>query len=245
MPNYKIIVQYDGTEFFGWQSQPSGNTVQDILTRAILKITKFSPKIIGSGRTDSGVHALGQVANFNLPEQINEYKFMHSLNSVLPDSVAVNSMQEVNENFNARFDATRRSYIYLISTTKSPFYNRFTFHYTNTNKLNFTKLNLLSKGLLGEKDFTSFCKTKSETENKVCKIFDIGWKTTKSLILFKVEANRFLHGMVRTMVGTLLEANNNNYEADHLNNILLSKNRSSAGESVPAKGLFLNKVKYN
>lgn len=244
MPNYKISIQYDGTDYFGWQSQPNGNTIQDVLVKAILQITQQKVNLIGSGRTDSGVHALGQIANFKLNELVDERKFKHSLNSILPPSICITKLELVDNNFHARFDAKKRSYIYLINQNKSPFYNKYTYQCSYLNKINIAELKVLSKSLLGEHDFTSFCRANTDTENKNCNIFEIGWKNSNNLLIFKIEANRFLHGMVRTIVGSLLSAALKDKEPKFMLDVLERKNRNSAGEAAPAKGLFLYKVKY-
>jgi len=158
MPNYKIIVQYDGTNFFGWQSQPQGNTIQNEITKAIFQITRENINLIGSGRTDSGVHALGQVANFRITSTLEEKKFIHSLNSILPSAISIKDINPVNNDFHARFDAKKRSYIYLISKQKSPFYGSYSYHYPFANKIDVTKLKLLSGVLVGDNNFTSFSK---------------------------------------------------------------------------------------
>ena len=244
MPNYKLTIQYDGTNYSGWQSQPGGNTIQDKLTEAIFTITQKEINLIGSGRTDAGVHALGQVANFTIDKELNIFKVHHALNSILPSEIAIAKMEEVDENFHSRFDAIKRSYLYLITKKKTPFYNNFSYHYFDSRKLNIDKLNLLSKVILGEHNFTSFCKRKTDTENKVCIVNEIHWKENKDFFIFKIEANRFLHGMVRTIVGTILSATVKDRDTGYLEKIIAQKNRESAGESVPAKGLFLFKVKY-
>lgn len=244
MPNYKISIQYDGTDYFGWQSQPNGNTIQDVLVKAIQKISQQDVNLIGSGRTDSGVHSLGQIANFRLNEIVDERKFQNSLNSILPPSISISKLELVDENFHARFDAKKRSYIYLINQNKSPFYNKYTYQCSYFSKLDIAELRTLSKSLLGEHDFTSFCRANTDTQNKNCNIFEIGWKNSNNLLIFKIEANRFLHGMVRTIVGSLLLAALKNKEPEYLLDVLERKNRNSAGEAAPAKGLFLYKVKY-
>jgi tRNA pseudouridine38-40 synthase len=244
MPNYKISIQYDGTDFFGWQSQPNNNTIQDKIQTAVQQITSENINLIASGRTDSGVHALGQVANFSLNESINEYKFLHSLNSILPMSISITDIELVDDNFHSRFDAKRRSYFYFIGKRKSPFFEKYSYSYPNIKKLDLNQLQMLSKVFLGKKDFTSFCKAKTDTENKVCEVYDIFWRDSKNFLIFKIEADRFLHGMVRTIVGTLLHCCVNSKDEKFINKILLDKNRNSAFESAPSKGLFLYKVKY-
>lgn len=244
MPNYKITIQYDGTDLFGWQSQPDGNTVQDYLLKSIAQITQEKVNLIGSGRTDSGVHAFGQVANFRIPNKLDEYKFVHALNSLIPSTISVSDIKMVDDEFHSRFDAKKRSYLYLISKKKSPFLDKFSFRYPYANKIEINNLKELSTALIGKHDFTSFCKTKTDTENKICTINNISWRQSGDLIYFLIEADRFLHGMVRTIVGTLLSANHLGKDVSYLRNILDQKNRQVAGESVPAKGLFLYKVKY-
>lgn len=244
MPNYKIFIQYDGTEYSGWQSQPNGNTIQDKITKAISQIIQKDENLIASGRTDAGVHAFGQIANFRTEKILNENKIMHSLNSLLPLDISISNLIKVDDKFHSRFDAKSRKYIYLISKQKSAFYSKYSYQYPFVHNLNFNKLQNISKSLIGEHDFTSFCKTKTDTENKICNISSIQWKNTKGFLVFMIEANRFLHGMVRTIVGTILNANQKQMNSDYLLDVLNTKNRETAGESVPAKGLFLYKVKY-
>jgi tRNA pseudouridine38-40 synthase len=242
MPNYKLTIQYDGTNYSGWQTQAKGNTIQQTLTEAIKIIIGEDVNLIGSGRTDAGVHALGQAANFKTEKEIDPYKFIYSLNSVLPKDISVLDIKKANENFHARYDARSRKYLYLFIRYKSPFYEHYSYRYYN--KLDCNYLNNLSKNLIGEKDFTSFARKSDEPEDKSCIVYNAQWKETKGFVLFFIEANRFLHGMVRTITGTLLNAQKNNYEGKYIEEIFSSKNRESAGEAVPAKGLFLYKVRY-
>ena len=244
MPNYKIKIQYDGTNYSGWQSQPSGNTIQDELINAISTITKEDVNLIGSGRTDAGVHSLGQVANFRTERNYDIRKIKHSLNSIMPNDISIDEMIEVDENFHARFDAKLRSYIYMISKEKSPFFGNYSYFYPYANSIEFDLLRSISSSLIGQHDFTSFCKAKTDTENKICNVSSIYWKDTKGLIIFLIEADRFLHGMVRTIVGTLLKLTRDNRDSESLHQILALQNREAAGKSVPGKGLFLYKVKY-
>jgi tRNA pseudouridine38-40 synthase len=244
MPNYRIKIQYDGTNYSGWQSQPSRSTIQDEIIKAISIITKEDVNIVGSGRTDAGVHSLGQVANFRTENKYDIIKIKHSLNSILPRDISIDDMAEVDENFHSRFDAKIRSYIYLISRKKSPFWGNYSYLYPYVNSIDLNRLRNISSVLIGKHDFTSFCKAKTNTENKVCNVNSIYWKDTKGLIIFMIEADRFLHGMVRTIVGTLLKLASENKDKVILHEILDLQNREAAGESLPAKGLFLYKVKY-
>jgi tRNA pseudouridine38-40 synthase len=240
--NYKMLIQYDGTDYAGWQIQANDVTIQQKISDGIKIILKEDINLIGSGRTDAGVHALGQVANFRTVNNIDIYRFRYSLNSMLPFDISIIKMDEVAEEFNSRYDARKRSYIYLITKIKSPFYNKYSYHYKG--KIDCSKLNLLSKSLVGEKDFTSFSKNNSEIENKNCNIYNIHFKETKNIIVAIIEANRFLHGMVRAIMGTLLYAQKNNLDEEFIASIINAKDREAAKEAVPAKGLFLFKVKY-
>jgi tRNA pseudouridine38-40 synthase len=240
--NYKIKIQYDGTGYSGWQIQKDQITVQQKITEAIETIIKEKVNLIGSGRTDTGVHALGQIANFRTEQSLDQYKFLYSLNSVLPRDISILSLEKVNEDFHSRFDAEKRTYIYLISRYKSPFYFRYSYFYHSDIDCN--RLNELSESITGKHDFTSFSKRNSDTRNKICRIYEARWKQTRGMVLFYISADRFLHGMVRAVTGTLLYAFRNNLDRSYLMRIMESKNREEAAEAVPAKGLFLYKVKY-
>lgn len=242
MNNYRFIIQYDGTNYAGWQVQANAVTIQQKIIDVIEVIIKEKVNLIGSGRTDAGVHALGQVANFKTEKEIDVFKFQHSLNAILPKDISIIKTEKVPVEFHSRFDAKKRSYLYLICKNKSPFYGKFSysFHY----KLNSSTLNELSKSLIGQKDFTSFARQNTETNNKICNIYEAYWKEWKGMIIFKIEADRFLHGMVRAIVGTILNAAKNCNSLKSIEKIFEAKRRSAAGEAAPAKGLFLYKVKY-
>ena len=241
MVNYKLIIQYDGTNYAGWQIQENAVTVQEKIKDAIEILTKEEVNLTGSGRTDTGVHALGQVANFKTANELDLYRFKHSLNSILPKDISIENIEKTSEAFHSRFDAKKRSYIYLISKIKSPFYYPYSWHYHEP--LDILKLKKLSDLLVGKFDFTSFSRKNTETVNKVCEIFQINWRETKGLMIFYIEANRFLHGMVRTIVGTAIKLHTEE-SGEKLLEILDLKNREAAGEAAPAQGLFLYKVKY-
>lgn len=236
------MIQYDGTNYSGWQIQKNADTIQQKISDSIYLILGEKINLIGSGRTDSGVHAFGQTANFRTENEIDIYRFRYSLNSLLPKDISIIKMEKVSEDFHARFDAKKRSYFYFFSKYKSPFYDKYS--YFCHDKIDCKRLNTLSEIFFGKHDFTSFCRTGTETGNKICNIYNIRWKESKGLIFFYIEADRFLHGMVRTIVGTLLKILKENLGKDDLKKIISEKNRESAGEAVPAKGLFLFKVKY-
>lgn len=241
MINYKLTIQYDGTNYSGWQIQENSNSVQGAISNAAQEILNENINLIGSGRTDSGVHALGQVANFKTETSLDLHRFLHSLNSVLPNDISVTSIENVNINFNSRFDAKERVYFYLVSKSKTPFYYKYSL---KRNKLNVDRFNEIGSEFLGKHDFTSFCRKKTDIKNKICKVKSIQWRETKNFYLFFICADRFLHGMVRTIIGTMFKLENVANAREAAKDILDANDREAAGEAVAAKGLFLYKVNY-
>lgn len=241
MSNYKLTIQYDGSDYAGWQFQENSKTVQETISEAIQVLLKEKINLVGSGRTDSGVHAMGQVANFKFKETTDIHRLLHSLNSILPPDISISNIEMVNENFHSRFDARERIYLYLVSKIKSPFYYKYSLF---KKQINVKLLNETGSGLIGEHDFTSFCKKKSDVKNKICNVTSIRWRETGNFYLFFISADRFLHGMVRTIIGTMLKVEKMAEAKKIVKDILSAKNREAAGEAVAAKGLFLFKVKY-
>jgi len=242
MFNYKMTIQYDGTQYSGWQIQENALTVQEVLTNSLEQILQEKINLIGAGRTDAGVHALGQVSNFLISKELDLYRFKYSLNSVLPNDISIIAIELADEKFHARFSAKKRSYIYLISNYKSPFYDRYS--YNIFSELNQDKLNELCSLLIGEQDFTSFSKNNPDVQNKICEIYEARWRRQKNFFIFYIEANRFLYGMVRAIVGSLLKVYSTETGIEYIRNIILRQDRNAAADAVPAKGLFLYKVKY-
>jgi tRNA pseudouridine38-40 synthase len=242
MFNYKLTLQYDGTKYAGWQIQENALSIQEVIKSSIQQILQEEVNLIGAGRTDAGVHALGQVANFTLDKELDLFRFKYSINSVLPDDISITNIEVVDENFHSRFSAKKRSYIYLISIQKSPFFDRYSYNYYS--ELNQQKLNEISSVMIGSKDFTSFSKLNPEVQNKNCEVFEARWRKEKNLFIFYIEANRFLYGMVRAIVGTLLKAYSSESAIEYLENVFAKKNRDAAADAVPSKGLFLYKIKY-
>lgn len=244
MKNYRLLIQYDGTKYAGWQRQPYGPTIQKLIEDAVQTITKEKINLIGSGRTDSGVHALGQVANFHIGNDINIRKFQHSLNSILPEEISIVKVNEADKDFHSRFDAKKRSYLYIIGSAKSPFYKNFIYNFPPIEKMSIPKLNEVSNQFIGENDFTSFSKKNSDTKNKMCNISLCRWRRNNSFYFFRIDGNRFLHGMVRSIVGSILEIAENDQPSLRIQEIFKLKDRNHAGRAVPSSGLFLYKVTY-
>ncbi|MBZ0180791.1 MAG: tRNA pseudouridine(38-40) synthase TruA [Melioribacteraceae bacterium] len=244
MHNYKLVIQYDGTNYAGWQMQENAETIQQRISDSVEIILKEQINLTGSGRTDAGVHALGQTANFKIDAPIDIGKFKHSLNGILPEDISILECSEVGVNFHSRFDAKKRSYLYFIRNYKSPFFQKYSYFHKTIDEIDLGRLNYLSKLLKGEHNFSSFCKKNSDVENKICNLFDIHWYRRKGFLIFYVEANRFLHGMVKTLVGTLIWLSTQNYSEDLLKQIIKVEDREAASEAFPSKGLFLYKVKY-
>ena len=241
MNNYKLTIQYDGTGYAGWQIQENAKTVQATISDAIKVIITREINLIASGRTDAGVHALGQVANFRYEKEMDIYRFQHSLNSILPLDISVIDIHEVSESFHARFDAKERTYLYVISKEKYPFYFKYSLLKKN---LDVSLLNELSNAFIGENDFTSFCRKNSDVKDKTCTLNFIRWRETKNFYLLFISADRFLHGMVRTIIGTLFKTLDLGESKKYIDIIFNEKSREAAGEAVAAKGLFLYKVNY-
>lgn len=242
MKNYKLTIQYDGTQYAGWQIQKNSDTIQQRITDVLEILTKEEINLIGSGRTDSGVHAFGQIANFRTENELDIYRFKHSLNSMLPFDIAVSEMEEVDESFHSRFDAKRRTYFYLLTSKKSPFYFNYSYFYHT--KIDIVKLNQISKYFIGENDFSSFSRKTPMLENKNCIVYNAHWRKSGDNTFFYIQANRYLHGMVRAIAGTMLKAQQFDFSESFIKDIFNSKNREESYDSVPAKGLFLYKVEY-
>lgn len=240
---YFIEFSYNGKNYFGYQIQPKEISVQEVLEKALSTILREEIKTTGAGRTDTGVHAKKAFAHFDTAQNLEE-NLADKLNSFLPPDIAVRRIFPVKENLHARFDATFRTYEYHISLAKNPFTQDFAWQIPK-GCLDLTKMNEACEILKGYEDFESFSKTGGDNKTTFCKIYNAEWKQNGSEILFTISADRFLRNMVRAIVGTMVEIGKGKMQPADLHQIIQDKNRSSAGSSAPAHGLFLVDVGYN
>ena len=238
---YFIDISYFGKNYHGWQTQENAITIQEIIDKSLSTILKADIKSLGSGRTDTGVHAMSQVAHFDFNGNIIE-DFLYRINSLLPRDISINSINGVKENVSARFDAISREYIYKIHTKKSPFLNDYSYYYKRD--IDIELLNKACDIIKKFKDFQTFSKVKTDVNNYNCNVSYAAIEIKNNSYFFKVTSNRFLRGMVRALMGTLFEINENKIELEFLEDIIIKKERKLAGPSVPAHGLYLNKVLY-
>ena len=235
-------VAYKGTDFHGWQAQKNGVTVQGTIEECLSTILRKPVPIVGSGRTDAGVHCKQQYFHADLPDKLILDELRHKMNSFLPNTIAIKSVKKVKEEAHARFDAIRRGYEYILYTEKNPFeLDTSLIHYK---ELDIETMNKASSLLLGRHDFESFSKVKTDVNTFFCTIEKAEWKKKDNTITFSIFADRFLRGMVRSIVGTLLDVGEHKISMDDLQTILDSRDRRKAGKSVSATGLFLVSVEY-
>jgi tRNA pseudouridine38-40 synthase len=239
---YFFYLSYKGTNYHGWQVQPNANTVQAEINSALSTIMQAKIETVGSGRTDAGVHAKMQVFHTVFPEMKEVEAIPHKLNSLLPADIVINKMLAVKNDAHARFHAISRSYEYHIGFKKSPFMANESLFLPK--KPDFALIKQACKTLLGEQDFTSFSKVKTEVNNFYCEITKAEWQFDEEKVVFYVTANRFLRGMVRALVGTLLDVGFGKVSLDDFARILQAKDRTAAGQSVSPQGLYLCDVRY-
>lgn len=267
MPNIRLVIEYEGTNYRGWQRQTriqdpgsriQKKTIQGILEDTVSKITKEGIRVIGAGRTDAGVHALGQVANFKTKSEMIPEEFKKALNSMLPKDIVIKNVRRVKEKFHAQFDAKSKCYRYIIyqGPTSSPFLRNYVFYIPC--RLNLKSMREGAKYLMGKHNFSSFQLSGSSARNPVRTITRLSITSQRSyrspitvhrspnskLIFFDIVADGFLYGMVRSIVGTLIEAGREKISPSKIKEILKVRNRRLAGPTAPAKGLYLMKVNY-
>ena len=244
MRNIKLTIEYDGTNYHGWQIQPNAITIQGAIQDALTKITKTQTQIIGAGRTDTGVHAAGQVANFHTGSQIPPISFQKALNAVLPQDIVIIDVEEVSPDFHARFSAVSRTYLYTILNRSYPSALLRNSTYFFPEPIDVQDADIACRLLIGKRDFSSFQRSGSERINPICEIYQCRCWQEEDLVYFEIEADAFLRGMVRAIVGTILKLRDRKDDANQLHKILDAQDRSEAGASVPPYGLSLLRVKY-
>lgn len=243
----KCIVSYDGTEYSGWQVQPNARSVQGEIEKILTKMHAGNhTQIHGSGRTDKGVHAKGQVFHFDTHLPMDGYAWQRALNAQLPRDIFIVKAEQVAEHFHARYDVVAKQYSYMINNGErwDIFRRNHEMHYTYS--LDFNQMELATKYFLGTHDFTSFCSTKSDKTDRVRTIYKLDMIREKdNRICFKVFGDGFLYNMVRIMVGTILDVGRGRFKPEEIEQMLIAKDRVLAGKTAPAHGLYLDYVVYD
>ena len=240
---YFVWFGYDGAAYHGWQIQPNGNSVQEELQRGLSTLLREDISVTGAGRTDAGVHARVMVAHFDTETALDCRQLAYKLNRLLPQDIAVDRVEPVSDDLHARFSATSRTYHYYIHTRKNPFRRAYSceMHYD----LDFAKMNEAGRILTTYEDFGAFCKAHSDVKTTLCQVTKAEWiQTSDTSWYFEITANRFLRNMVRAVVGTLVDVGRGKLTLDDFRKVIEGKQRSDAGESMPANALFLENITY-
>lgn len=245
MKNIKLIIEYEGTNYFGWQRQEDVKTIQEEIEKAIEKTIREKVKLIGSGRTDKKVHALGQVANFKTQARMPGGRYKYALKEYLPEDITIRNSKEVSLDFHSRFDATKKIYKYIVYNGKLPraLFRKFSYFYPYD--LDIEAMKVASKYLVGTHDFESFKPTESDVHTTIKTIYNIDIVKRGELIEFTIEGKSFLHNMVRIIVGTLLFIGSGKLSKEEMPKIMKVKKREKAGPTAPPQGLYLKKVFYD
>ena len=239
---YFIDLSYNGRAYHGWQIQPDIRTVQSELNNALTTVLRAPLDCIGAGRTDTGVHAKMMVAHFDFDKEIDTYDIVYKLNVFLPKDIHINSIRKVHLETHARFSALSRTYLYEISRIKDAFNYQNT--HTYTLPLDTDLMNQAAKLLFEYTDFQCFSKVKTEVKTFKCHIMEAEWVLINNKLSFKIKADRFLRNMVRAIVGTMISVGTRKITLEEFREIVQSKNRSRAGTSAPAQGLYLVEIEY-
>lgn len=240
---YLIECSYRGTAFHGWQVQDNASSVQGYIEKALTTVLRQEMQIVGSSRTDAGVHAYQQFAHFDISEPLNNIeKKVYAMNGILPKDIAIHQITAVSDEFHSRFDATFRSYLYRISQQKTPFWQDFSYFYRAP--LDMAQMNRAGEVLKNYIDFQCFSKVHTDVMTFNCRIEWAYWEQQGQFLVFHIKADRFLRGMVRAIVGTMLEVGIGKLSLSEFEDVILSKSRQKAGRAVPAEGLTLVEVGY-
>ena len=244
MRNIKLTIEYDGTNYHGWQSQINAIAIQDVISGELKKLMGEKCNLIGSSRTDVGVHALGQVANFITSSNIPAEKFAYALNSMLPRDIVIKKSEEVDINFHSRFSTMSKKYKYLIlnSPQRSALMRNSAVHISRD--LDFEAMKTAATCFLGMHDFSAFKSTGSVVKSNERTILDVSLEKKGDMIEFEIIGDGFLYNMVRIIVGTLIEVGIGKIEVEEVTAIIESKDRKRAGKTAPAQGLYLVEVNY-
>ena len=240
---YFIELSYNGSKYHGWQSQPNAITIQQTVENSLQLVLKNKLlKIVGAGRTDTGVHALQMYAHFDFDQNFDTNGLIFKLNSFLDKNIVINNVFRVHNKAHARFDAALREYKYFLTTKKDVFNSDTKYHFTK--KLNFDQIDKAIEIIKENTNFKSFCRSRTDVTNYECSITNFEYEAKKSEVIFTISANRFLRNMVRAIIGTILEVGLHKISTDKLKDIIDKSDRIHAGPSVPAHGLFLTRVEY-
>jgi tRNA pseudouridine38-40 synthase len=239
---YFLELSYNGKGYHGWQNQLNAISVQQVLEEALSTLVRTKIEIVGAGRTDAGVHASQMYAHFDVASEMEASNFIYKLNSILPNDIAVQDIFKVKDGAHARFDAIERTYHYKISCKKDVFINDFAYFFQTP--LDVEKMNEACKILLQYNNFQCFSKSNTDVKTYYCDIKVAEWKVEKNVLTLIITADRFLRNMVRAIVGTMINIGLGKIEVNDLHTIINSKNRSEAGYSVPAHGLYLKQISY-
>jgi tRNA pseudouridine38-40 synthase len=243
MPRYKIILEYDGTNYCGWQRQAEDPSIQEVLENALVELNQQIPvTVYGAGRTDSGVHALGQVAHFELEIWRSPEVLCRALNAKIPSDIVILNCEEVDMNFHARYSAKCRTYLFQILRRVSAIHRYYSWQLDCN--LDYEKLTECAHLLLGEHDFSAFCSTQTESENKLSTIYRAAWLREGDWLKFRISAIRFLHSMVRMLVGTMIEIARGRYTVVDFEQILNQQVATPGVYTAPPQGLFLENIEY-
>tara|TARA_B100001758_G_C18411206_1_gene615847 strand:+ start:618 stop:1361 length:744 start_codon:yes stop_codon:yes gene_type:complete len=238
---YFIKFSYVGTSYHGFQYQPNAITVQEEINKALSILFNKSIEITGASRTDAGVHAQQMYAHVDIQDIFDIEKAINNLNGILSKDIAISDIFQVRKDANSRFDAISRTYNYYIINNKDVFNPYAYILYKN---LDFIEMNKACEHIIGEKDFSSFAKSKTQTYTNICNVKNANWRQEGGVLIFTIKSNRFLRNMVRAIVGTLIKVGEGKISAESIKDLLLKKDRSCAGQSVPANALFLTNIEY-
>lgn len=245
MKRIKLTIAYDGTNYCGWQVQPNGITVEEVINKALSKMIGEEILVIGASRTDSGVHAMGNVAVFDTNTTIPPEKIGIALNQRLPEDIVITKSEEVPLDFHPRYCDCSKTYEYHIINTRIPVPTKRFTNYFVSYELDIDKMREAASYLVGEHDFVSFCNVRTDVENTVRTITALDILTNGNEITIRITGNGFLYNMVRIIVGTLIRVGRGFYEPEKVKEILEAKNRKAAGVTAPAHGLMLMEINYN